>query len=101
VVGRPAGRSHQIHRVAIDSPLDMRHGHHRLSFTSASSHSGTLLPQGSPEFPFDGLDVTDGTVAFSGQLTHLVHLLTQKAQRVLGCRLLRYAKVAKGPGSAL
>jgi hypothetical protein len=65
------------------------------------SHSETVLPQGSPEFPFDDLGVTDGTVAFSDRVTHLVHLLTQKAQRVLGCRLLRYAKVPKGRGSAL
>lgn len=99
MVGRPVAHTSST-ASRLNSALDMRRGHHRLSPTRTSSHSETLLPQGSPEFPFDGRDVTDSTVAFSDQLTHLAHLLTHKAQQVLGCRLLRYAKVPKGPGSA-
>jgi hypothetical protein len=76
----------------LNSALDIRRGHHRLSPTRTSSHSETVLPPRKPRVPVRRAWRNDRTVAFSDRLTRLGRLLTQKPQRVLECPLLRYAK---------
>lgn len=99
--GRPVVRASST-ASRLNSALNLRRGLHHLSPTRTSSHSETVLLRGSPEFPFDGLAVTEGTVALSDRLTHLVHLLIQK--HTVGSRmpgLLRSTTVPEGTASAL